>query len=294
MPKRLPSIPARSNPIAHSPFRPFPDSPHSPFRPVAPSPRRRFAHTPDLSRPPFLIGCLGLPLLMQSFTLAGFLLALCIQSVSADFVVKETVQNLGRNQDVTIKLKDNHCRIDANPETTALLDTQSGVTTILLHQTKMFLNVKAEELGAEGNALKKLLSQQTGNEETVDFQPTGKKEQINGYDTDEFVGKIAGLSVRVQVAKDFPNYQALLSALYAAQNAPGLNLFRALSIPPDKYPGMPIRTTIEVLGQPVVTTVDYVQQSTLSESEFAIPEGYTELKPSPSPVPSATTSPSQP
>jgi Domain of unknown function (DUF4412) len=231
---------------------------------------------------------------MQSFMLAGFLLALCIQSASADFLVKETVQNLGRNQDVTIKLKDNHCRIDANPETTALLDTQSGVTTILLHQTKMFLNVKADELRAEGNALKKLLSQQSGNEETVDFQPTGKKEQINGYDTDEFVGKIAGLSIRVQVAKDFPNYQALLSALYAAQNAPGLNLFRALSIPPDKYPGMPIRTTIEVLGQPVVTTVDYVQQSTLSDSEFAIPEGYTELKPSPSPVPSATTSPSQP
>ena len=233
---------------------------------------------------------------MQSFTVAAFLLAFCVQSASADFVVKETVQNVGRNQDVTIKLKDNHCRIDANPETTALLDTQSGVTTILLHQTKMFLNVKAEELGAEGNALKKLLSQQSGNEETVDFQPTGKKEQINGYDTDEFVGKIAGLPVRVQIAKDFPNYQALLSALYTAQNAPGLNLFRALSIPPDKYPGMPIRTTIELLGQPVVTTVDYVQQSTLSETEFTIPEGYTELKPSASPSPSAnaTMSPSQP
>jgi hypothetical protein len=231
---------------------------------------------------------------MQLFVFAALLFALCVQNGWADFVVKETVQNLGRNQDVTIKLKGNHCRIDANPETTALLDTQSGVTTILLHQTKMFLSVKADELGAEGNALKKLLSQQTGSEETVDFQPTGKKEQINGYDTDEFVGKIAGLPVRVQVAKDFPNYQALLSALYAAQNAPGLNLFRALSIPPDKYPGMPIRTTIEVLGQPVVTTVDYVQQSTLSESEFAIPEGYVELKPSPSPVPSATTSPSQP
>ena len=54
---------------------------------------------------------------MQSFTVAAFLLAFYVQSASADFVVKETVQNLGRNQDVTIKLKDNHCRIDANPET---------------------------------------------------------------------------------------------------------------------------------------------------------------------------------
>jgi hypothetical protein len=45
-----------------------------------------------------------------------------------------------------------------------------------------------------------------------------------------------------------------------------------------------------------VTTVDYVQQSTLSETEFTIPEGYTELKPSASPAPSAnaTMSPSQP
>jgi hypothetical protein len=231
---------------------------------------------------------------MQSLTAAAFLLAFCAQNALADFVIKETVQNLGHNQDVTIKLKDNHCRIDANAETTALLDTQSGITTILLHQTKMFLNVKADELGAEGNAIKKLLSQQSGSEETIDFQPTGKKEQINGYDTDEFVGKIAGLPVRVQIAKDFPNYQTIRSALYTAQNAPGLNLFRALSIPPDKYPGMPIRTTIEVLGQPVVTTVDYVQQSALNESEFTVPEGYTELKPSPSPAPSATTSPTQP
>jgi hypothetical protein len=231
---------------------------------------------------------------MQPFTVAAFILAFCVQNARADFIVKETVQNLGRTQDVTIKLKENHCRIDANPETTALLDTQSGIITILLHQTKMFLNVKAEELGAEGNAIKKLLSEQTGSEETVDFQPTGKKEQINGYDTDEFVGKIAGLPIRIQVAKEFPNYQALLSALYVAQNTPGLNLFRALSIPPDKYPGMPIRTTIELLGQPVVTTVDYVQQSALSESEFSIPEGYTDLKPSLSPTPNATMSPSHP
>src|SRR5690348_9646974 len=166
---------------------------------------------------------------MQSLTAAAFLLAFCAQNALADLGIKETFQNFGHNQDGTIKRKDNHGRIDTNTGTTTILDTESGITTILLHQTKMFLNVKADELGAEGNAIKKLLSQQSGSEENIDFQPTGKKEQINGYDTDEFVGKIAGLPVRVQIAKDFPNYQALLSALYTAQNAPGLNLFRALS-----------------------------------------------------------------
>ena len=231
---------------------------------------------------------------MQQVIIAAAVLAFCVQSSRADFVIKETVQNLGRSQDVTIKLKDNYCRIDANPETTALLDTESGVTTLLLHQTKMFLKVKADELGAEGNAIKKLLSQQAGNDETVDFQPTGKKEQINGYDTDEFTGKIGGIPITVQVAKDFPNYQAILSALYAAQNAPGLNLFRALSIPPDKYPGMPIRTTMQLLGQSVVMTVESVEQPTLNESEFVIPEGYTELKPNQPANLNATPSPTRP
>jgi hypothetical protein len=231
---------------------------------------------------------------MRCFIVGAIVLAFCVQSGWADLEIKETVQNLGKNQEVTIRLKGNHCRIDANPETTALLDIQSGVTTILLHQTKMFLVVKGDELGAEGDAIKKLLSQNAGSDETVDFQSTGKQEQINGYNTEEFVGKIAGLPITIQVTKDLPNYQTVLSALYAAQNAPGLNLFRALSIPPDKYPGMPIRTTIEVLGQPVVTTIESVSEAPLADAEFAIPEGYTELKPNQSATPSATASPSPP
>jgi len=231
---------------------------------------------------------------MRCFIVAAIVLAFCVQSCWADLEIKETVQNLGKNQEVTIKLKGYHCRIDANPETTALLDIQSGITTILLHQTKMFLIVKGDELGAEGDAIKKLLSQNAGSDETVDFQSTGKQEQINGYNTEEFVGKISGLPITIQVTKDFPNYQSVLSTLYAAQNAPGLNLFRALSIPPDKYPGMPIRTTIEVLGQPVVTTIESVSEAPLPDAEFAIPEGYNELKPNQSATPSATASPSSP
>jgi hypothetical protein len=231
---------------------------------------------------------------MRCFIVAAIVIGFCVQSCWADLEIKQTVQNLGRNQEVTIKLKGNQCRIDANPETTALLDIQTGITTILLHQTKMFLTVKADQLGAEGDAIKKLLSQNVGSNETIDFQPTGKQEQINGYNTEEFVGKIYGLPITIQVTKDFPDYQSVLSALYAAQNAPGLNLFRALSIPPDKYPGMPIRTTIEVLGQSVVTTVESVSETPLADSEFAIPEGYTELKPNQSATPSGSPSPSPP
>jgi hypothetical protein len=81
------------------------------------------------------------------------------------------------------------------------------------------------------------------------------------------------------VARDFPNYREIVKALFNIQSGPGMEVFRGLSIPPEKYPGMPIRTVVEVLGQKITTTVDSVEETNLADSDFAIPTDYKELNP---------------
>jgi Domain of unknown function (DUF4412) len=75
------------------------------------------------------------------------------------------------------------------------------------------------------------------------------------------------------------------------QDAPGLSLFHSLSIPPEKYPGLPVRTTVEMLGQKVVTTLDSMEETTLPDSDFAIPADYKELKPESQPQSSPQSTP---
>jgi hypothetical protein len=209
---------------------------------------------------------------------------------NGDFVLKQTVENFGQRQQVTIKLKGSKCRIDTSSDTSALIDPQTG-TVILLHQPKMFMKVSPEQLSAQAEAIKKMLSASGNANETTDFQANGKTDNISGFATEEYTGKVDGLPITLDVTKAFPNYQELLAQLYAVQDAPGLSPFHTLSVPPEKYPGLPIRTTVELLGQKVVTTLDTVEEATLADGDFVIPADYQELRANSQPQSSPQSSP---
>jgi uncharacterized protein DUF4412 len=207
-----------------------------------------------------------------------------------DFVLKQTVENFGQRQQVTIKLKGSKCRIDTSGDTSALIDPQTG-TVILLHQPKMFMPISSEQLSAQAEAIKKMLAASVNSNENTDFQSTGKTDNISGFATEEYTAKIDGLPITLDVTKNFPKYRELLAQLYAVQDAPGLSPFHTLSVPPEKYPGLPVRTTIEMLGQKIVTTLDTVEETTLAEADFAIPADYQELRAKSQPQSSPQSSP---
>ncbi|HZC35323.1 MAG TPA: DUF4412 domain-containing protein [Chthoniobacterales bacterium] len=217
----------------------------------------------------------------QFICLSAFLLS-WVTIAHGDFVLKQTVENFGQRQQITIKLKGAKCRIDTGSDTSALIDSQAG-TVILLNQPKMFMKISPDQLKAQAEAIKKMLSVSGNSNETTDFQANGKTDNISGFATEEYTGKIHGLPVTLDVTKSFPKYRELLQQLYAVQDAPGLSLFHSLSIPPEKYPGLPIRTTVEMLGQKVVTTVDSLEETTLADGDFAIPSDYKELQPNSQP-----------
>ena len=110
------------------------------------------------------------------------------------------------------------------------------------------------------------------------MKPTGKRETINGFDTEEYTTNLNGVQTSIFIAKQFPNYQNLVEALYQAQSGP-LQLLRNMSIPPEKYPGLPIRTTESIIGQKIVATLESAQEPPVPDAEFTIPPDYKELNP---------------
>jgi len=212
---------------------------------------------------------------------------------NADYVITQTVENAGQTENITLKLKGGKCRVDATEQSSAIMDSNTGETVVLIHPQKAFIKISKEQMVAQAKAMKDMLGKQGDNPATVELKPTGKKETINGYETEEYTYDLNGVHNTVAIDKTFKNYQPLVTALYNVQNGPGMEAFRPLALPPDKFPGMPIRTTVEVMGQRVVTTLGSVQETSLSDADFAIPEGYNELQmnAAPSPAPSPLSSP---
>jgi hypothetical protein len=81
------------------------------------------------------------------------------------------------------------------------------------------------------------------------------------------------------VAKSYPNYQKILAALTQLQSSPVFGEARGLVIPPEKLPGLPLRTIQSIRGEQIVTSINSVQETDLPDSEFSIPGDYTQLAP---------------
>ena len=183
-----------------------------------------------------------------------------------DYVIKEELENSGQVQQITLKIKDTKVREDVGGQNSAIIDSNTGETTLLLHAQKAFLKINPEQLKAQAHALKDLLGAKAENPANIELKPTGKRETINGFDTEEFTTNLNGVQLSIFIAKGFPNYQKLVEALYRVQSGPAMDILRSMSIPPDKYPGLPIRTTESIMGQKIVVILDSAQETDLPDT----------------------------
>jgi hypothetical protein len=216
---------------------------------------------------------------MKRINFAVVLLVCFAFTTRADYLIKERFEHSGGVQQITLKIKDSKVRLDTGEQSSALIDSGTGVTTILIHPNKAFLSVSPEQLKEQTKALKEMLGQKLENPADVQLKSTGKQEKINGFDTEEYTTNFNGIQMSIFIAKNYPNYQKIVEALYQVQNGPAMEAFRSMSIPPDKYPGLPVRTTQTVMGQKIVMTIDSAQELDLAASEFAVPADYKELNP---------------
>jgi Domain of unknown function (DUF4412) len=219
----------------------------------------------------------------------------CIAPVTkADYIIKEQFEHAGQVQQITLEIKDSKVRLDSAEKTSAIIDSQTGVTTLLIHPNKAFLKISAEQVSEQTKALQEMLGQKLQNPADVELKPTGKQEKINGFDTTEYSTNFNGIQMSIFIAKQYPNYQKIVNALYQIQNGPAMDAFRSMSIPPEKYPGLPIRTTQTIMGQKIVMTLDSAQETEIPDTDFTVPADYKELNPRDTGKPDSAPGKSQP
>ena len=210
---------------------------------------------------------------------AGFLFVFCICSllpVRADLTIVHKVEGAGQDGEMTLKIKGDKARIDASSKLTTIIDGKTGEITTLMNDQKKVLRISAEKMKAATEMIDKFNTKK----ETVEkakLTPTGKKEMVSGYETEQYVYETPTFKATYWIASKYPDGGAILKQLQSL-NSDVWNPKR-MGVPDYRdFPGLPLKTVVSVSGSEVTTTLTSIKQDPLNDAEFAIPTDFQEVK----------------
>ena len=211
--------------------------------------------------------------------LAGFLLVLSIcllLPARADLTLVQKVEGTGQGGEMTIKIKGDKARIDASPKMTTIIDGKTGEITNVMNDQKKILRISADKMRAATEMIGKF----NGKKEQVEkakLTPTGKKETIAGYETEQYLYETPGFKATYWIAPKYPDGASILKQLQSL-NSEAWNPKR-IGMPDYRdFPGLPLKTVVSVGGSDVTTTLTAVKQDPVNDAEFAIPADFQEVK----------------
>src|SRR5881392_4111356 len=103
----------------------------------------------------------------------------------ADLTIVQKVEGPGKNGEITVKIKGDKERIDAPSQPTRIIDGKTGEMTDVLNEKKSFVRISAEQMRAAAETINKF--DESKQSSASKLTSTGKKETVNGYETEEFV-----------------------------------------------------------------------------------------------------------
>jgi hypothetical protein len=221
--------------------------------------------------------CYTAPEIMKKAILAFATIACLALTAKADYIIKEEIEHSGKVQPISIKVKGTKIRIDVASTNSVITDSVTGDMTVLMHGQKILMKVNAEMVKAQLKALKELSGQKSDAPVEIDLKPTGNHEQIDGFDTEEYTTDVNGVPTSLFIAKSYPDYQKIVAAIYQIENSPVVAEAHGLVIPPDKLPGLPLRTVHTINGQKLVVSITSTQETDLPDTDFSVPADYKEL-----------------
>src|SRR6266496_98604 len=148
---------------------------------------------------------------------------------------------------MTIKVKGDKARIDASPQITAIFDGTSGELINLLNDQKTIVRISPDKM----RAIADMLNQFSNNKAKSDkprLTPTGQRETINGYDTEQYSYEGSDFKATYWIAPNYPNGAAVLAQLQSIKS----EFWDAANTKmPDfrDFPGLPIRMRMIVGGK---------------------------------------------
>ncbi len=206
-----------------------------------------------------------------------FVLSICLLlPARADLTLVQKVEGTGQGGEMTIKIKGDKARIDASPKMTTIIDGKSGEITNVMNDQKKILRISAEKMRAAAEMIGKF----NGKNETVEkakLIPTGKKEAIAGYETEQYVYEAPAFKATYWIASKYPDGAAILKQLQSL-NSEAWNPKR-IGMPDYRdFPGLPLKTVVSVSGSEVTTTLTSIKRDPLNDAEFAVPADFQEVK----------------
>jgi hypothetical protein len=214
-------------------------------------------------------------------------------SARADLTIVQRVDGAGPNGEVTVKIKGDKERIDAPSQPTRIIDGKSGEMIDLMNDKKNFVRISAEQMKAAAETINKFDDGKRASPHKLN--PTGKKETINGYETEEFVFETPQFKASFWVAAKYPDAAGILKQM----QAPVSGAWKPSNMGmPDytDFAGLPLKTVISVGDNQVATTIISIKKDSINATDFDIPKDFQELKKpldaAPPPVENPATSPS--
>ncbi len=191
---------------------------------------------------------------------------------------------------MTIKVKGDKARIDVSPQVTAIFDGQTGELINLLNDQKTIVGITPDKMRAIADKLNKFGSNKGSDKPRL--TPTGQREMINGYDTEQYTYEGPDFKATYWIAPNYPNGAAALAQLQSIKS----ELWDAANTKmPDfrDFPGLPIRMRMLVgkqnpagehaasgLEHPIeiTSTVTGVSLDSVADGQFTVPANFKERK----------------
>ena len=212
-------------------------------------------------------------------------------SARADLTIVQKLERAGSAANMTLKLKGDKVRVEASPQVTTILDGKTGEVTNLMNDQKTVVRISADKVKAVANMIQKPNAKKEGAAK-VKLTPTGQKETVNGYETEQYTYDGPDFKATYWIASNYPDGAAILAQLQSIQSEfwnaanPGAPDYR-------DFPGLPIRTRMTTTKQSqatkpggttlggateITSTIISANQNPISDSEFTVPSDFKETK----------------
>lgn len=195
-------------------------------------------------------------------------------SARADLTIVQRVDGVGQNGDVIVKIKGDKERVDAPSQPTRIIDGKTGEMTDLMNDRKSYVKISAAQIKAAAASMNLNADKKSG---APKLTPTGKKDTISGYETEEYSYETPMFKASFWIANKYPGAADILKQM----QAPITGAWKPSNMGmPDytDFSGLPLKTVISVGTNQVVTTVVSIKQDSLNPSDFEIPKDFQELK----------------
>ncbi|HWL51957.1 MAG TPA: DUF4412 domain-containing protein [Chthoniobacteraceae bacterium] len=212
---------------------------------------------------------------MKTSLLALGLSLLSSVALWADLVIVQQMDGAGQSGPMTLKIKGDKIRTDMTPQISTIFDAATGVIQTIMHDQKMYMEINAEA----SQQLLKSMKTQAGAEETKSapiLVATGRKEKIGGYDTELYTLTSGNYKSSYWIAKDYPNSSQLMEVFRKMQSSALSKAAQSMVPQPEgDLPGVPVKVEVEIgPNQKMTTTLISVEEKSLDDNEFVVPEGY--------------------